>query len=250
VINEEEWADATTFTNLVDGKNSWLCEFSPVTDPNDLSLAAGYVKHTSKGLFFAFNVTDNIHFGTDIPLWAPKGNPNANLVNASGWAFFGDEMEILLNAAGPTADELDVAGNATQWQMVMNTGKSTLGGVGVGGLMPGDRPAASYERYLSWIESGAQKAMATVHSKGYSIEWFVAYELLMIKPGMPYAPSMPDTTMGINIALGDVDTPADGHPFYGIRHEQWFSGEKTNRTQINEFGTLVLKHGPRTSSSA
>jgi hypothetical protein len=119
-ISPKEWADATRFTNLVGGKNSWLCEFFPVIDEHDLSLAAGYVKHTSEGLYFAFNVTDNLHYGTDTPRWVPKGNPNANLVNASGWAFFGDEMEILLNAAGPTTQELDVAGNATQWQMVVS----------------------------------------------------------------------------------------------------------------------------------
>jgi hypothetical protein len=111
--------------------------------------------------------------------------------------------------------------------------------------MPGDRPASSYDTYLSWIKSGAQKAMSAVHSKGYTIEWFVSYSLLMISPAVQYHPSMPTTEIGLNIAIGDVDTPADGHPFYGIRHEQWFSGEKTNRTQINEFGSLLLMHGPR-----
>ena len=132
--------------------------------------------------------------------------------------------------------------------MVHNTGKSTVGGIGEGGLMPGDRPASEYDRYLSWIKNGKMKSASKWHSsptKGYVIEWMISFDLLAIRPGLTYNSKMGDTAMGLNIALGDVDTPKDGHPFYGIRHEQWFSGEKTNRTQINEFGTLWLMHSKR-----
>jgi hypothetical protein len=58
----------------------------------------------------------------------------------------------------------------------------------------------------------------------------------------PYDGSMPDTEMGINIALGDVDRPQDGDAKMGIRHENWFSGCRANRTHIVDFGTLWLMH--------
>ena len=52
-------------------------------------------------------------------------------------AGFGDELEIILNAAAPpsrvskAARTSNVPGNATAWQMVLNSGKSRLGGIGV-----------------------------------------------------------------------------------------------------------------------
>jgi hypothetical protein len=122
VINLEEWSDATVFSSVDKGENMWLCEFYAPKDPEDLSLVAGYVKHTHDALYFAFNVTDNLNYGVDTPRWKPKGNPNSDLLNASGWPFFGDEMEILINAEGaanPSGG--DVAGNETSWQLVANT---------------------------------------------------------------------------------------------------------------------------------
>jgi SSS family solute:Na+ symporter len=199
VINLEEWSDATVFSSVDKGENMWLCEFYAPKDPEDLSLVAGYVKHTHDALYFAFNVTDNLNYGVDTPRWKPKGNPNSDLLNASGWPFFGDEMEILINAEGaanPSGG--DVAGNETSWQLVANTvaarcrhsgatdphtdaplsrcfpavlhrvlqGKSTLGGLGVGGLLPGDRPSSAYARYLGWIADKRTAAVTRLHPGG------------------------------------------------------------------------------------
>ena len=47
---------------------------------------------------------------------------------------------MLLNAAGGPAgaNNAGVAGNETEWQMVINLSKSRLGGIGKGGLMEGE----------------------------------------------------------------------------------------------------------------
>ena len=49
-------------------------------------------------------------------------------MNQTGWPWFGDEMELLINAAGPpeqcTPKSTGVVGNETEWQMVLNLEKS------------------------------------------------------------------------------------------------------------------------------
>lgn len=90
--------------------------------------------------WFGFRVVDDVHFGGS---WAPAGNAAANNLTAQGWPWFGDEMELLVDArpsatAGAGAGGSNVVGNASQWQMVCNTVKSRLGGWGVGGLMEGE----------------------------------------------------------------------------------------------------------------
>ena len=41
-----------------------------------------------------------------------------------------------------------------------------------------------------------------------------------------------------------VDRPQDGDPKMGIRHENWFSGDRPNRTHIVDFGSLwLMAHG-------
>ena len=120
--------------------------------------------------------------------------------------------------------------------------------MGVGGLLEGEPRTSdsAWNNYQSWIKSGKMKSAAKPHAagKGYVIEWLVDYSLLQITAGHPYHSGMPDTEMGINIALGDVDRPQDGDPKMGIRHENWFSGDRPNRTHIVDFGSLwLMAHG-------
>ncbi len=51
-----------------------------------------------------------------------------------------------------------VIGNASQWQMVANTYKSRLGGIGVGGLLEGEPRTsdAAWALYRAWIVEGSQ----------------------------------------------------------------------------------------------
>ena len=163
-VTAGEWTDAFEFASSPD----WVSEFAPATNSTDLSIRAGFIKHDGTHLYFAFDVVDDIRYAVDTQRWLPTGNPNATELTPQGWpcearksrhsyrvaasargartrchtyvphiAGFGDELEIILNAAAPpskvpeAARTSNVPGNATAWQMVLNTGKSRLGGIGV-----------------------------------------------------------------------------------------------------------------------
>ena len=266
IISPGEWDDAFEIVTPFSGSPpvmQWASEFSQVTDPADLSLQ-GWMKHDDKALYLGFNITDDLLHGVETAHWAPPANPQVDALNQSGWPWFGDEMEILLNAAGPPDDcaapdpskphagGLEVVGNETEWQMVLNLAKSRLGGVGVGGLLEGEPrdSLSAWNNYGSWIKSGKMKGAAKVakQSKGANVwvaEWEISFDLMQIEPGKPYSADMPDTTMGINIALGDVDTPQEGAGYgtkngYGIRHEQWPCGNKAGRTHLCQFCTFHM----------
>ena len=259
-----EWSDAFTFDTSqaaigshATGPNLWTAYFDNVTDAADLSLT-GFCKRDKSKLYFGFNVTDNFLFAIDGPRWCPAANKDCTVLNQSGWPWFGDEMEILINAApggaytgNGTHPYEEVIGNATQWQMVTSLTKSRLGGIGVGGLLEGEPRSSdtAWATYQGWIKSGKMKSAAKKHaagkgskgSKGYVMEWEIDYSLLQITAGQPYHTDMPDTQMGLNIAVGDVDRPEDSIKSKGgIRHEQWFSGDRPNRTHIVDFGTLWM----------
>ena len=147
---------------------------------------------------------------------------------------------------------MNVVGNETEWQMVMNLQKSRLGGIGVGGLMEGEPRSSpsAWANYQSWIKQkkmqGAAKVSVLKEGENvYVMEWKIDFELMQIVPGKPYSADMPDTTMGLNLALGDVDTPANGDANFGIRHEMWPCGDKAGRTNLCQFCTFVMKHGPK-----
>ena len=152
VLSPGEWDDGFEIATVFAGTPptlQWAAEFSEVTDPADLSMQ-GWLKHDDKALYLGFKITDDLLHGVQTAHWAPPANPQVDALNQSGWPWFGDEMEILLNAAGPPdkcapADPskphsggLEVVGNETEWQMVLNLAKSRLGGVGVGGLLYGE----------------------------------------------------------------------------------------------------------------
>lgn len=173
-LSPGEWDDGFAIsTEFVGGVMTWTAEFSEVSDPKDLSLN-GWLKHDDKSLYLGFNITDNLLHGIDTKHWAPPGNPQVDALNQSGWPWFGDEMEILVNAAGPPSEcgvpngslphagGMEVVGNESQWQMVLNVAKSRLGGVGVGGLLEGEPRSSqsAWDNYGSWIKSGKMKGAA------------------------------------------------------------------------------------------
>jgi SSS family solute:Na+ symporter len=241
VLSPGEWDDATRFSGVLD----WTHTFTPTTDPHDLALTA-YVKHDGKRIYFAFDVTDDILYGIDTPRWLPPENPKAHELTPKGFPWFGDEMELLMNATNKWTGHENAAGSGASWQMVCNLTKSRLGGVGKGGLLEGEprsKPSA-WNTYQSWIVSGAQQAVARrkASGKGYIIEWAVSFNpCLEVEPGKFYSPAMGDRDMGLNIALGDIDTPAKGEGNFGhFHHEDWFSGDPKRRTELREWGTLRI----------
>jgi SSS family solute:Na+ symporter len=169
IISPGEWDDATRFTGVL----NWTHTFTPTTDPRDLALT-GYVKHDGKRLYFAFDVTDDLLYGIDTPRWLPKENPKAHELTPAGYPWFGDEMELLMNATNKWIGNEGAAGNGSSWQMVCNLTKSRLGGVGKGGLLEGEprsKPEA-WRTYQRWIMTGAQQAAIKRKpgGKGYIIE--------------------------------------------------------------------------------
>lgn len=245
VISPGEWADAEPFTNA-----GWIPQFTPTTNPADLSLR-GWVKHDGKRLYFAFQVTDDILYGIDTPRWLPPENPKAHELTREGYPWFGDEMELLINAANRWKGDEISAGDGSSWQMVCNATKSRLGGIGQGGLLEGEPRSSLYawNNYQRWISSHAMDCAVKTNpsGKGYSMEWAVSFNpCLEVEPGRFYTPSMGRRAVGLNIALGDLDQPETGGANFGhFHHEDWFAGAKDLRIQLKQWGTLWIIPGHR-----
>ncbi|MEK7403756.1 MAG: hypothetical protein AAB225_01480 [Acidobacteriota bacterium] len=237
-----EWNDAASFSGVA----GWIPQFTPTRDPRDLSLR-GWVKHDGRRLYFAFDVTDDVLYGIDTPRWLPKENPKAHELTPQGWPWFGDEMELLINASNRWSGQETAAGDGASWQMVCNLTKSRQGGLSAGGLLEGEprRDPRAWNTYQQWILSGAQQAVAKVKpgGKGYVIEWAVSFNpCLEVEPGRHYATAMGDRAMGLNIALGDLDEQEKGAGNFGnFHHEDWFAGAKDVRTQLRHWGTLWIR---------
>jgi solute:Na+ symporter, SSS family len=246
VLSPGEWADATRFTGVLD----WSHTFTPTSDPKDLALT-GFVKHDGKRLYFAFDITDDVLYGIDTPRWLPRENPQAHDLRPKGYPWFGDAMELLINAANRWRGNEGAAGDGSSWQMVCNLTKSRQGGVGSGGLLEGEprSKSAAWETYQRWILTGAQRAVAKVKpaGKGYVIEWAVSFNpCLELEPGIYYSTQLGDRRLGLNIALGDLDEPEKGAGnFANFHHEDWFAGHPQRRTQLREWGTLWIRTGKR-----
>ena len=135
--------------------------------------------------------------------------------------------------------------------MVCNLTKSRLGGVGKGGLLEGEPRSdpKAWETYQTWILGGAMKAVATPlpDRKGYVIEWMIRPNpCLEVRPGVFWSPALGETRLGLNLAVGDLDEKEKGKGNFGsFHHEDWWSGGPQTRTQLNNFGTLVLMPGKR-----
>ncbi len=250
VLSPGEWDDATQFSGVAD----WIPQFSRTTDAKDLSLK-GWVKHDGKRLYFAFDVTDDVLYGIDTPRWLPKENPKAHELTREGFPWFGDEMELLINATNKWDGAENARGDGSSWQMVCNLTKSRLGGVGKGGLLEGEprKDLKAWDTYQKWILTGAQQAAAKPKpgGKGYIIEWAVNFNpCLEVEPGKFYSTTMGDRPMGLNIALGDLDEMERGAGNFGnFHHEDWFAGAKNIRTNLKQWGTLWIRSTARKSAA-
>ncbi|MDZ4286978.1 MAG: hypothetical protein U0984_03415, partial [Prosthecobacter sp.] len=171
-----------------------------------------------------------------------------------GWPWFGDEMELLINASHHWEGDEDARGDGQSWQMVCNLTKSRLGGIGVGGLLEGEPRVkeSAWNHYQRWITSGAMQAAAKPKptGKGYIIEWSIAFDpCLELSPGQYFKPSAKEVLMGLNIAVGDLDEKATGEGNFGnFHHEDWFAGEKGKRTHVRQWGKLRLMPGAKPKS--
>lgn len=246
LISPGEWDDATTFR----GGRGWTHTFSPTVDDADLSLQ-GWVKHDGADLYFAFRVTDDQLYGIDMPRWLPDENPKAHELTREGFPWFGDEVEILMDCRPAEARKGGAAGNGSSWQMVCNLTKSRLGGVGIGGLLEGEprSSALAWDTYQRWILEGAMTAVAKPlpSGKGYVVEWRIQPDpCLEVKPGAFWSASLGEVRLGLNLAVGDLDRKEQGKGNFGsFHHEDWWSGGPKTRTDLADFGVLVLMPGGR-----
>ena len=242
VLSPGEWDDATRF----EGVRDWIPQFSKTTDPNDLALK-GWVKHDGKRLYFAFEITDDVLYGIDTDRWLPDENPKAHELTREGFPWFGDEMEILLDAGNKWRGDESVAANGSSWQMVCNLTKSRKG---EGSCLLEGEPRSdidAWNQYRRWIDADVMRAVAKVAKKNarggvYVIEWAVDFNpCVEIEPGRFYTPKMGDKPVGLNIALGDLDEKERGKGNFGnFHHEDWWAGAKNIRTQLRHFGTLWI----------
>ena len=157
ILSPGEWTDAEEIL----GVKNWTPEFSPVTSNSDLALR-GWVKHDGAWLYFAFEIQDDVLYGIDTERWLPKENAKAHELSRDGYPWFGDEMELLLNASNTWQGDEDVRGDGMSWQMVCNLTKSRLDGVGKGGVLEGEprTSESAWNNYQRWILRGDQRAAA------------------------------------------------------------------------------------------
>ncbi|WP_020209183.1 sodium:solute symporter family transporter [Gilvimarinus chinensis] len=245
-VNSDEYHDATK----LEGIDGWMAQFSPVKDKSDLS-GEVYIKHDGEYLYFAFDITDDLLYGINTERWLPEENPRAHELSREGFPWFGDGVEVLINAenkASMKEGELN-KGNGSSWQMVVSTHKSRLGGLQEGGLLEGEERSlkSAWDNYQSWILSGAMQAKVRIKPdfSGYSLEWRIKPDPTMeISPGVFWSPKMSMTEMGLNIAVGDLDEPHKEN-WGGFHHENWWSGERDKRTWLKHWGTMHLYGGYR-----
>ena len=208
VISKGEYSDATGSRVSRAGSPSSL---PPKT--RKISPSPGMSKHDGKYLYFAFDVTDDVLYGIDTERWLPDNNPRAHEISRVGFPWFGDEMEMLLNASNKWKGDENAAGNGFSWQMVCNLTKSQLHDTNVGGILAGEprRSADAWNTYVRWIENGDQTCAVKPRKGGYVLEWRIAFNpCLEVEPGVFYSPTMGDKPMGLNIALGDLDEKEKG----------------------------------------
>ena len=243
-LSPGEYDDASLFT----GTKDWFPACAKTTDDNDLSIKV-WVKHDGQNLFFAFDVTDNIVYGFDIDRWLPNGNKNAHDLTRDGWPWFGDGLELLVNASNSWNTNATVAtGNGSSWQMVCSSHKSRLGGVGKGGLLEGEPRSVltAWNNYQSWILSGAMQAVVRIKTPeeghGYIFEWMIKPDpCLEISPGKFWSPEMGEVKMGMNIGVQDLDNKVDGTGWENIRHEDWWANYNNKQpVPPMEWGTMIL----------
>ena len=247
IISPGEYTDATSFT----GTASWIREFSTNSDTNDLSLKA-WVKHDGANLYFAFDVTDDVIYGIDIPRWLPANDSGVHdfTLNSSPW--FGDGIELYLNPQykwNLNGDDLSV-GNGLSWQMECSVHKSFQYKLEKGGLIEGNpRNEKAWNIYREWIKSGYMKSVVRLklesEGHGYIIEWKIAANpCIEVQKGVFWKPENGIASMGLNMEIQDVDEKEKGvGNFDNMHHVDVWASIKGEKSRLRNWGTMVIYPG-------
>ncbi len=238
---EDEWAGATTLT----GPEGWHPAFAPSEGYSEFSYSVR-VLHDGEALYLAFEIRDDYRLGYDGERWKPA--PEADRFEEDGWPWFGDMIEILLypdlfNLGDPL---IQCAGTPSSAQLIYNFSKSQTGGVGVPGWMPHGPglPADVRRRYVERIAEGKLRGSCRLleEPRGYAVELRIPFEdWIQGTDGKAWSPKNGSLAIGFNLAIGDVDRPADdASGGFGLHHEDWWAGKRLSPGGPKRWGILVL----------
>ncbi len=253
-VRASEYEDATPFEWSAD----WVEAMKQtITSRRDLDFH-GWVKHDGEHLYLAFDVSDDIFYGIETERWLPPQDDFAHVIGERerGRPWFGDMIEILtysrmLEIGEPVSD---VTGDGRGIQIIYNLTKSLEGGIGVPGMLPHgpNRTVENWENNNRWILEDIIESRTVIHASEnrYTMELRIRLDGgIEIRNGEYWTDGMPDTPIGFNLAVGDVDE-AEKAPDGLLHHEVWWAG-KTIQTDAGPrtklWGVLVLTSAAKPS---
>lgn len=245
IISEAEYNDA----EKIIGVTGWQTDTPPASENKEDLSVVGWVKHDGSSLFFAFDVTDDLLYGFDIDRWLPDSNPKANELHLQrGWPFWGDGMEIMMNASYTWEENNQSIGDGRSWQVCFSTNKSILEGPGAGGIsygLPYDEEV--WSRYEKWVRNGDMETALRLKSKeegrGYIVEWRINPDPCMMTVEMTPVDLSRETKVGLNIEFQDLDEKEKGDGNWSNMHhiDYWAKVPSAGKTALKSFGTLIIK---------
>ena len=254
-IRVSEYGDASHFEWGPDWIEAMQAE---IASPEDLSFT-GWIKHDGVHIYLALEITDDLFYGIETERWLPPQNPDAHVVGEreTGWPWFGDMVEILLY--GRMADLgvpiSDVTGDGRGVQIIYNLTKSHQGGVGVPGMLPHgpNRTVENWDNNRRWILDDIIETRTSIDEPNdrYTVEARIRlHGGIEIGEGRYWSTDAPDTPIGFNLAVGDVDRPENSHRGL-LHHETWWAGKMSSDdrgTRSKLWGVLVLTSKQRASA--
>ncbi|MFC2090593.1 T9SS type A sorting domain-containing protein [Bacteroidota bacterium] len=249
-LSEGEYIDAEFITG-VHGWSSDTDNGTACKDSLDLSVKVWY-KHDGTYLYFAFDVTDNIIYGTDTDRWLPEANASANklVLGERCWPWFGDGLEIMMNPSYTWNETKKSVGDGTIWQTICNTHKSYAGGLEYGGLIEGV-PLNEYAwgNYQDWYTNEHMKAGVRIKTEeegsGYIVEWRISPNPCMQVDENSFVDLSKESKVGINFEFEDLDNEEDGlgtsKNLAQFRHVDYMTKLPDYRKNIAKgFATLLI----------
>ncbi|MDA0349173.1 MAG: hypothetical protein O3C43_17845 [Verrucomicrobia bacterium] len=246
-VDAEEYRDAS---HLV-WDETWI-EAMPqeIESPEDLDFDI-WVKHDGEYLYLAFDIRDNLFYGIETERWLPAQDPNAHRIGERerGRPWFGDMIEILLytRLMDLQLPVFDVTGDGRGIQIIYNLTKSLEGGVGVPGMLPHgpNTTIENFENNKRWILEDIIETQTVRHDEEnrYTVEVRIRLNGgIEIGDGVYWSDNNPDTPIGFNLSIGDVDG-VEKSPDGLLHHETWWAGkwsEGINEPKRKFWGLLIM----------
>jgi len=246
IISPGEYTDAIEYFGPFD----WNREFGPSSDTLELSMKY-WVKHDGKNLYFAFDVTDDVIYGIDIPRWLFQNIQNLHDFSYDSWPWGGDGIELFMNPANKwnvTKDDWPL-GNGSGWAMECSAHKSYQYKLEKGGLIDGNpRNEYAWTNYRKWVDDGSMEAAVRIKPKsegrGFVFEWKIAANpCLEVEEGVFWSPKRGITKMGLNIELQDTDEEKVGSGNFGNMSHVDVWADAKGKMNMRNWGTLILYPG-------